>query len=187
LPIRGFDKNFFFAFGGLLALFALAWLLSRALHVSYLLVLVVIGALAWIVLEYFERRIKRQHAEDDAQSRVREVDGPTGRTLVWPPLPDGELVRGRAAVAADVEAAHAVFVMSELTRRQGRPVDIALPQYGWLRESADTEPVPIAVIQAETDGEDTYYGFFTLDDLQLDFAPAGDVQLLGIQPPQQGT
>jgi hypothetical protein len=67
--------------------------------------------------------------------------------------------------------------MTEVTGNPGRAVDIVLPQYAWADET------PVAIIQAETDGETTLLGIFDLESLTLDFAEARNVKLLGVDPP----
>jgi hypothetical protein len=131
----------------------------------------------WILMDMLVRRIMREHAREDERSRSKRVRTPTGESIIWPPLPTDPLMRGRAATDADVSAGRAVFVMTEVTGNPGRAVDIVLPQYAWSDET------PVAVIQAETDGETTLFGIFDFESLTLDFAEDRNVKLLGVNPP----
>lgn len=65
----------------------------------------------------------------------------------WPPLPDKGFVVGRPATLEDIKAGNAVFVASEDGRSIGKPLDIIIPQYAYLK--SEGLKIPVILVQAE--------------------------------------
>jgi hypothetical protein len=97
----------------------------------------------------------------------------------WPALPTTGFVTGRAAVAADVEMGNAIFVGTKQGKAIGKPIAIAIPQYGVL-----TVPnLPVIVVQAEEVDGEKLYG--TRDFQGGEYVVKGEhLKLLGTRKPQ---
>ncbi len=97
----------------------------------------------------------------------------------WPALPTTGFVTGRAAVAADVEKGNAIFVGTKQGKAIGKPIAIAIPQYGVL-----TVPnLPVFVVQAEEVDGEKLYG--TRDFQGGEYVVKGEhLKLLGTRKPQ---
>src|SRR4051812_38316451 len=102
-------------------------------------------AVLWVLLDVLLRRITKEQHEDDKRYRVQRPKSPHGETILWPPLPTDDMVRGQPATREDVAKGRAAFVMHDVSGRPGVAVNIELPQYGIV------ESTPVFVIQAESD------------------------------------
>ena len=67
--------------------------------------------------------------------------------VVWPPLPKGDFISGRAATKADVDAGRAVFVAAQGDIVIGKPIEMQIPQYAWHKDG--NRKTPVVIIQAE--------------------------------------
>jgi hypothetical protein len=96
---------------------------------------------------------------------------------VWPELDAARCISGRSARAEDAEEGRAVFYLVDGDGQpMGVPVEVEIPQYGYLID--DTGKVPVLLVQAEDAGSGPTYGL--LDSLGGEYvATAEEVQLLG--------
>ena len=98
----------------------------------------------------------------------------------WPPLPTTGFITGRAATDKDVTDGNAVFVLKAYGIYFGKPLDDAIPQYGYLTKGG--KKVPVIVIQAEIGKGIKLYGVRGLDG-DKSVARDYELQLLGVKPP----
>jgi hypothetical protein len=98
----------------------------------------------------------------------------------WPPLPAKGFVSGRPATDQDVADGNAVFVLKTHGIYFGKPVNMIIPQYAYLKRG--DKPVPVIVIQAEQERSIKIFGVRGLDGEEF-VAKEPELQLLGAQPP----
>ncbi len=68
----------------------------------------------------------------------------------WPDLTQVSYVSGRLANEADVQAGHAVFVLTADARAAGAaPLELDVPQYAVYNDAEKGTKSPVVVIQAE--------------------------------------
>jgi len=96
----------------------------------------------------------------------------------WPPLPASGFISGRAAQQDDIAKGNAVFVAIVNNVRVGKPLAVAIPQYGRLRTTHE----PVIVVQAEDTNGMKVYGVRGLDG-HAQIVMASDVELLGRRKP----
>jgi hypothetical protein len=66
----------------------------------------------------------------------------------WPPLPDKGFISGRAATKQDIANGNAVFVAAVGDTVIGKPLQIAIPQYAYWKDSAGQQH-RVIIVQAE--------------------------------------
>lgn len=104
---------------------------------------------------------------------------PRNAAVVWPPLPSSGFISGRAATKHDIELGNAAFVLESGGKAEGRPLDIAIPQYGLLRDESTGAEIPVIVIQAESNGTIDVVGCVGIADKVVRVATLPELKLLG--------
>jgi hypothetical protein len=107
-----------------------------------------------------------------AQSQVQ--------SSAWPPLPAKGFISGRPATDEDVANGNAIFVLKAHGVYFGKPVDMAIPQFAYLKRGGKT--VPVIIIQAEQERSIKIFGVRGLDG-DASVAKEPELQLLGTKPP----
>ena len=98
---------------------------------------------------------------------------------MWPPLPASGFIKGRAATKHDVASDQAAFVLESNGKPEGRPLDIDIPQYAFLRDEHTGADVPVIIIQAETNGAAEIVGCIGVADHKVYVVTLAEVRLLG--------
>jgi hypothetical protein len=97
----------------------------------------------------------------------------------WPALPGTGFISGRPAVDADVDKGDAIFVGTKQGKAIGKPLPIAIPQYGVL-----TVPnLPVIIVQAEEVNGEKLYGARDFQGGEY-VVKAEHLKLLGTKKPQ---
>ena len=99
----------------------------------------------------------------------------------WPPLPTTGFISGRPATDKDVIDGNAVFALRAYGVPFGKPLDVTIPQYAYLRKKG-REPIPVIVVQAELGKGLKIFGVRDLDGKGAT-AKDSELQLLGTHPP----
>jgi len=102
----------------------------------------------------------------------------------WPDLADFQVVIGRPATEADVNAGKAVFVIRHGGVLAGRPLPIKLPQYAYHIDGETKKRTPCILIQAEEAAGRRLGGCRTLPDDSLLAGFIEEFQLIGTVKPQ---
>ena len=104
-------------------------------------------------------------------------------TIDWPPLPTSGFISGRAANVSDAEDGNAVFVAMVDDEVVGVPLEIEIPQYGYLVDGESGERTRVVIVQAEHAGGTDMIGY---REIGSDVEGAGtlpEFELLGARPP----
>jgi len=99
----------------------------------------------------------------------------------WPPLPTTGFISGRPATDKDVIDGNAVFALRAYGVPFGKPLDVTIPQYAYLRKKG-REPIPVIVVQAELGKGLKIFGVRDLNGKGAT-AKESELQLLGTHPP----
>jgi hypothetical protein len=99
----------------------------------------------------------------------------------WPPLPTTGFISGRPATDKDVIDGNAVFALRAYGTPFGKPLDVTIPQYAYLRKKGH-EPTPVIVVQAELGKGLKIFGVRDLNG-KAATAKESELQLLGTHPP----
>ena len=99
----------------------------------------------------------------------------------WPPLPTTGFISGRPATDKDVIDGNAVFALRAYGVPFGKPLDVTIPQYAYLRKKGH-EPIPVIVVQAELGKGVKIFGVRDLNGKGAT-AKESELQLLGMHPP----
>lgn len=99
----------------------------------------------------------------------------------WPPLPTSGFISGRPATDKDVIDGNAVFALRAYGVPFGKPLDVAIPQYAYLRKRG-REPIAVIVVQAELGKGLKIFGVRDLNGKGAT-AKESELQLLGTHPP----
>jgi hypothetical protein len=99
----------------------------------------------------------------------------------WPPLPTTGFISGRPATDKDVIDGNAVFALRAYGVPFGKPLDVTIPQYAYLRKKGH-EPIPVIVVQAELGKGLKIFGVRDLKGKGVT-AKDSELELLGTHPP----
>jgi hypothetical protein len=99
----------------------------------------------------------------------------------WPPLPTTGFISGRPATDKDVIDGNAVFALRAYGVPFGKPLDVTIPQYAYLRKKG-REPIAVIVVQAELGKGLKIFGVRDLNGKGAT-AKESELQLLGTHPP----
>jgi hypothetical protein len=99
----------------------------------------------------------------------------------WPPLPTTGFISGRPATDKDVIDGNAVFALRAYGVPFGKPLDVTIPQYAYLRKKGQ-EPIAVIVVQAELGKGLKIFGVRDLNGKGAT-AKESELQLLGMHPP----
>src|SRR4029077_245521 len=101
----------------------------------------------------------------------------------WPPLPTSGFISGRPATDKDILEGKAVFALRAYGVPFGKPLDVTIPQYAYLKRRGQ-QPIPVIVVQAELGKGLKFYG---VRDLNGKSGPASEseLQLLITHRPDQ--
>jgi hypothetical protein len=99
----------------------------------------------------------------------------------WPALPASGFISGRAANDKDIADGNAIFALRSYGGPFGKPLDVVVPQYAYLKRRGQT-PVPVIVVQAEEGKHIKVFGVRGFDG-KASTARDTELQLLGTNPP----
>jgi len=99
----------------------------------------------------------------------------------WPSLPTTGFISGRPATDKDVIDGNAVFALRAYGVPFGKPLDVTIPQYAYLRKKGH-EPIAVIVVQAELGKGLKIFGVRDLSG-KAATAKESELQLLGTHPP----
>lgn len=103
------------------------------------------------------------------------------KEVMWPNLSNIGHIKGRVATEDDVNKGNAVFILESEGQSIGNPIDIELPQYGFMIDEDTKEKTACVIIQAEWADDKKYLGAYDFKTEQFMMGFHSDFVLLGTE------
>jgi hypothetical protein len=88
-------------------------------------------------------------------------------------------VSGRAATRDEFNGGAALFYLETDGRPEGRPIALEIPQYAFLTDDTTGAPVPVILLQAESNGVSSIVGCREIGGGGIRVASLSEIELLG--------